>query len=142
MGQSGVKALPSPRSFKPPWSSDGKINTTRGKRGLELPPIRQGISSGASAVSNDGLQNHWRNFKIQTGLALATGEARRKKRLSLGCSRIARVPVAGSYNWLIAAGIGDMLLAMAPRPTTRSLCYWCARSPRRENLKWGMSKNG
>ena len=58
MGQSGVKALPSPRSFKPLWSSDGKINTTRGKRGLELPPIRQGISSGASAVSNDGLQNH------------------------------------------------------------------------------------
>ena len=48
----------SPRSFKPFWSSDGKINTTRGKRGLELPPIRQGISSGASAVSNDGLQNH------------------------------------------------------------------------------------
>ena len=58
MGRSGVKALPSPRSFKPLWSSDGKINTTRGKRGLELPPIRQGISSGASAVSNDGLQNH------------------------------------------------------------------------------------
>ena len=111
-------------------------------------PIRQEIFSRASAVSNDNLQNHWRNFKIQTGLALATGEARRKKRLSLGCSRIARVPVAGSYNWLvgslelIAAGIGDMLLAMAPWPTTRSLCYWCARSPRRENLKWGMSKNG
>ena len=71
MGQSGVKALPSPRSFKPFWSSDGKINTTRGKRGLELPPIRQGISSGASAVSNDGLQNHWRNFKIQTSLLLS-----------------------------------------------------------------------
>ena len=54
MGRSGVKAVPSPRSFKPFWSSDDKIDTTRGKRGLDLPPIRQKTPSGASAAANGG----------------------------------------------------------------------------------------
>ena len=54
MGRSGVKALPSPRSFKPFWSSDDKIDTTRGKRRRELPQNRQETSSGVSAAADGG----------------------------------------------------------------------------------------
>ena len=54
MGRSGVKAVPSPRSFMPFWSSDDKIDTTRGKRRRELPQNRQETSSGASAAADGG----------------------------------------------------------------------------------------
>ena len=54
MGRSGVKALPSPRSYKPFWSSDDKIDTTKGKRRLDLPQNRQETSSGASAATDGG----------------------------------------------------------------------------------------
>ena len=48
------KAVPSPRSFQPFWSSDDKIDTTRGKRRRELPQNRQETSSGVSAAADGG----------------------------------------------------------------------------------------
>ena len=65
MGRSGVKAVPAPRSFKPFWSSDDKIDTTRGKRRLELPQNRQETSSGASAAADGGSTFRWRIVAIR-----------------------------------------------------------------------------
>ena len=41
-------------SFKPFWSSDGEVDTTRVKRRLDLPQNRQETSSGASAAADGG----------------------------------------------------------------------------------------
>ena len=65
MGRSGVKAAPSPRSFKPFWSSDDQIDTTRGKRRRELPQNRQKTSSGASAAADGGSPFRWRIVAIR-----------------------------------------------------------------------------